>query len=73
MTNQQLDKQLLLKTYFQQKKIHSANTQQHKTLVVWEVSYKGQNNALNYLTLDFKLENLIGLLTTQSNRERGEK
>ncbi|HCH59975.1 hypothetical protein ACQ7EN_02120 [Leuconostoc lactis] len=52
MTNQQLG-QLLLKTY-QPKKIYSANISEYKKTLVWEVSYKGQNNALNYLTLDFK-------------------
>ena len=52
MTNHQLG-QLLLKTY-QPKKIYSANISEYKKTLVWEVSYKGQNNALNYLTLDFK-------------------
>lgn len=52
MTNDQLGK-LLLKTY-KPKKIYSANISEYRKTLVWEVCYKGQDNALNYLTLDFK-------------------
>ena len=52
MTNAQLGK-LLLKTY-KPKKIYSAIISEYKKTLVWEVCYKGQDDALNYLTLDFK-------------------
>ena len=50
------DKQLrqLILTNYKPKKIYSANISVYKQTLVWEVSYKGQNNALNYVTLDFK-------------------
>jgi len=52
LTNKQL-RQLIL-TNYNPKKIYSANISEYKQTLVWEVSYKGQNNALNYVTLDFK-------------------
>lgn len=50
------DKQLrqLILTTYKPKKIYSANLSEYKQALVWEVSYKGQNNTLNYVTLDFK-------------------
>ena len=50
------DKQLrqLILTNYKPKKIYSANISEYKQTLVWEVSYKGQNNTLNYVTLDFK-------------------
>ncbi|MCT4404351.1 hypothetical protein EFT43_05490 [Leuconostoc falkenbergense] len=52
MSNAQL-RSLLLKTYHP-KKLYSANISRYKKVLVWEISYKAQNNKLNYLTLDFK-------------------
>ncbi|MEX0380564.1 DUF5590 domain-containing protein [Leuconostoc sp. MS02] len=50
------DKQLrqLILTNYKPKKIYSANISDYQNTLVWEVSYKGQDNALNYITLDFK-------------------
>lgn len=52
MSDKQL-RQLILTTY-KPKKIYSANISEYKHALVWEVSYKGQNDTLNYVTLDFK-------------------
>ncbi|CAM3126705.1 DUF5590 domain-containing protein [Leuconostoc rapi] len=49
-------RQLILTTY-KPKKIYSANISEYKHALVWEVSYKGQDNTLNYVTLDFKTGN----------------
>lgn len=52
LSNDQL-RRLILKTY-QPKKVYSANISDYKGALVWEVSYRSQNNSLNFVTLDFK-------------------
>ncbi len=52
LSNQKV-RQLIL-TKYKPKKIYSVNISEYKNTLVWEVSYKGQNNDLNYITLDFK-------------------
>lgn len=52
MTDSQLKK--LITNKYKPKKLYSANISEYQGVLVWEISYKGQDNKLNYLTLDFK-------------------
>jgi len=52
MSNDQI-RRLIVKNY-KPRKIYSVNISEYKRALVWEVSYKGENETLNYVTLDFK-------------------
>ncbi|GMA70580.1 hypothetical protein GCM10025879_18260 [Leuconostoc litchii] len=52
MSDSQL-KKIITKKY-KPKKLYSANISEYQGVLVWEISYKGADSKLNYLTLDFK-------------------